>query len=521
MNKFPRRRSPPILHTTPSSVHLRQSQKYEPDPVFLQQQASVQVMGIVNDKEVVKDEVWVRPPIAKKTSMSGLPLHLFGSMRSKSSSKRTKSTKSSTSRFSGFSIAPTIPDMPSFIWRETTDETDEGSTKDSECDDDKHSGRGDRVIGRHSTWLEQDSDIGDPGARPSLTFEEEENWLEQQLGLEQFSPIENEQERRFSQGTGLHSSISSIPSFCLAPSSARAQNLRRHQRYESASSAFSSVPEIPAAPMSPLFPEGHEWYQTLNLGESRPGSYGSEAESARIPIGLQIPSALSPPAAKIPIELQIPSALPPPVTPHMTSRGTPHITPRGTPRQSQSYNWHQRQGSENSIMQARIESIPQNPASHYQGRTSEDSIRWPSTPQSASQEEALRINQERFPPRMSSRIFPPRGSSCVPLPQENGVRFQPYFAAPNLEPSISPRRFWQQKPLPPPPPVARKPLPKGILKKPSSPPETPLPPAPPMPFEPYRVGKKGKEKRDRTSGLPLGMFFGSSSHTSSSSKSSL
>lgn len=351
----------------------------------------------MEEKEAIETEVWVRPPIAKKkSSLSGLPLHLFGSIKSKSSSKRTKSTKSSTSSFSNFSIAHTIPDMPSFIWRETTDETeDEGSMKDSERDDDKHSERGPRMGSSPSTWLEQDSQRGDPGAGPSPTFEEEESWLEEQLSLEQFSPTENEHERRFSQGTGLYSNTSSIPSPRFTPSSAGAQSLRWHQRYESASSArFSGVPGIPAAPLSPLFPEGHEWHQTLNLGESRPSSYVPEPESARIPIGLQLPSTI-----------------PPPVTPHMTPRGTPHITPhmtpRPTPRNSQSHIWHQRQGSENSVMQARIESIPQNPASLYQGRTSEDSIRWPSTPQSALQEEALRINQERFPPRLSSRIFPP------------------------------------------------------------------------------------------------------------------
>lgn len=464
----------------------------------------------MEEKEAIETEVWVRPPIAKKkSSLSGLPLHLFGSIKSKSSSKRTKSTKSSTSSFSNFSIAHTIPDMPSFIWRETTDETeDEGSMKDSERDDDKHSERGPRMGSSPSTWLEQDSQRGDPGAGPSPTFEEEESWLEEQLSLEQFSPTENEHERRFSQGTGLYSNTSSIPSPRFTPSSAGAQSLRWHQRYESASSArFSGVPGIPAAPLSPLFPEGHEWHQTLNLGESRPSSYVPEPESARIPIGLQLPSTI-----------------PPPVTPHMTPRGTPHITPhmtpRPTPRNSQSHIWHQRQGSENSVMQARIESIPQNPASLYQGRTSEDSIRWPSTPQSALQEEALRINQERFPPRLSSRIFPPRGSSRVPLPQDNGVRFQPYYAAPEIVPAISPRRFWQQKPLPRPPPIERKPLPKGILKKPTSLPQLPLPPMPPKPSESSTARRK--EKENRTSGLPLDMFFASSSpRASSSSKSSL
>jgi hypothetical protein len=456
-SKFPRRRSPPIVDRTPISVELPQPQ-YGGET--LQHQRSIQDMGIVEEKAVV-DEVWVRPHIAKKRS-SGLPLNLFGSIKSKSSSKRTKSTKSSISRFSSaFSIAPTIPDMPSFIWRETTDETEDGSVKDSEYDIEKYSERGDPGMGPSPTWLERS----------------EEDWLEEQLNLEQRSPTVDEHDRRFSQ-------ISSIPSPRFGSSLAGAQSLRWHQRYESASSR--GLPETPVVPSSPMFPDGHIWHQAADSDRSR--------QSTR-------PNTISPESARIPIGLaEVPQ-------------------PQPTP----SHIWHQRQGSENSIMQARIESIPQNPASHYQGRTSEDSLRWPSTPASAQQEENLRVNSQAFPPRISSRIFPPRRSSRLPPPADNAVRFQPYRLVddtPISPPAPIPRHFWQ-KPLPRPPPVERKPVPKSILKKPIvkkpvPPPQIPqMPPMPPEPPTPKR-----KEKKNRTSGLPLDLFFGSS-HASSSSRGSL
>ncbi|QDS73988.1 hypothetical protein FKW77_008574 [Venturia effusa] len=523
-SRFHHRHSPPLQNGSPCNVRLEQPQKYECGQALSHYDASEQGTHAIEEKKIEVAELVVRPSIAKKRSLSGLPLHLFGSIKSRSSSKRTRSMKSSVSKLSQFSIVPSIPDMPSFIWRETTDETETDSMKESERDDDKYSERSDLGMGTKTTWYAYDGGSRDPGIAPSPTFEEEEHWLEEQLNLRQLSPTYNGYERRFSQGTGLYSSISSIPSPRFTPSSAHAQNVPWHQRCASSASACTGVPEIPAAPSSPLFPEGNEWFRTFEVGKSRPGSYISEPGSARIPIGLQIPSALSPPEPRSPVELDMPPALPP--APHRSPTGTSHITPLNASRQSQPYIWHQRQGSENSVMQARIESVPQDPASHYQGRTSEESIRWPSTPQSALQEEALRINQERFPPRTTSRIFPPRGSSRVPLPQDNGVRPQPYFAASEIVPPISPRRIWQQKPLPRPPPVERKPLPKGILKKGESPHGILLPPLPSTPIESYRTNNEGrdkekeKEKNSSTIGLPLDMFS-SSSHKSSSSKSSL
>ncbi|KAE9962761.1 hypothetical protein BLS_010051 [Venturia inaequalis] len=450
---------------------------------FSPQQASVQEMDLVEEKEFAKREARLCPPVAKKRPTSGLPLHLFGSVRSSASSKRTKSTKSGTPRLSHFSNAHTIQHVPSFIGRGTIDETDQGSTKDSEPDDNKRSGRGDFGMGSNSTRLDQDIEKGERRVGPSPTLEEEENWLEEQLRQEQCSPTGNEHERRFSQRTELYSSGSSIASPRFASNSARAQSLRWQQRYESVSYNFSGVPEAPAVPSSPLFPEGHDWIQPLNLGESRPSSSVPEPESARLSIGLQMRSALSPP-----------------VTPHMPPRDTPPITPRSTPHRSQS---HGRQQRPMSIMQARIENILSAPASDYEGRTSEDSIRWPSTPETALQEETLRTNQDRFSQRMSALIFPQRSRSRAALPQDNAVRFHPYSAVPEPAPTISPRRFWQQKPLPRSPPEQRMVLSKGVMVQ----------------SAPSR-SVEGKEKENETDGLPLDMFSSSSSRKSSSSESS-
>ncbi|KAE9966884.1 hypothetical protein EG328_008532 [Venturia inaequalis] len=480
---FSRRRSPPIPSKIPSGVHLQPPQRHNYDPDFSPQQASVQEMDLVEEKEFAKREARLCPPVAKKRPTSGLPLHLFGSVRSSASSKRTKSTKSGTPRLSHFSNAHTIQHVPSFIGRGTIDETDQGSTKDSEPDDNKRSGRGDFGMGSNSTRLDQDIEKGERRVGPSPTLEEEENWLEEQLRQEQCSPTGNEHERRFSQRTELYSSGSSIASPRFASNSARAQSLRWQQRYESVSYNFSGVPEAPAVPSSPLFPEGHDWIQPLNLGESRPSSSVPEPESARLSIGLQMRSALSPP-----------------VTPHMPPRDTPPITPRSTPHRSQS---HGRQQRPMSIMQARIENILSAPASDYEGRTSEDSIRWPSTPETALQEETLRTNQDRFSQRMSALIFPQRSRSRAALPQDNAVRFHPYSAVPEPAPTISPRRFWQQKPLPRSPPEQRMVLSKGVMVQ----------------SAPSR-SVEGKEKENETDGLPLDMFSSSSSRKSSSSESS-
>ncbi|TID24061.1 hypothetical protein E6O75_ATG02426 [Venturia nashicola] len=201
-SRFPRQRSRPTLYKTPSSAPLQQSQHHEADSIFLQHQTSVHEMGIVEEKEVAKTETSKDSPFARRSS-SGLPLYLFGSLRSKTSSRRTKSTKSSASMFSRFSIAPTIPDMTSFIWREATDETDEGSTKDSERDYDKNEEGGDPRTGPSTTWLEQDIKRGDLGTGLSPTSEEQQDWLEAQLSLEQLRPTKNEHERRFSQEPSL------------------------------------------------------------------------------------------------------------------------------------------------------------------------------------------------------------------------------------------------------------------------------------------------------------------------------
>jgi len=237
---------------------------------------------------------------------------------------------------------------------------------------------------------------------------EEYNWLEEQLNLEQPSPM-----------SPTFPTSPTMPQYPRRQSSRGPEQSRRVQAMET---EWGS----PQVPVSPLAPQSTSWRQ-------------SQSEDSRQP-----------------------------VSPMVSSHAR-----------------EQSQGSVLSRIRARMSNVPEMP--EWQRRTSEDSF-YPST---LMLDELRRLERTPMPV-----AYPPRTSSHQSYKEAEFSHFKDHMPQTSpTEPSSSQRSsHWEAKPLPRPPPVERKPLPRSILKKPPPPPPELQPPP------------KKKEVKARSSGLPLNMF---------------
>jgi hypothetical protein len=355
---------------------------------------------------------------SQKRRGSGLPLNLFGSIRSKASSSYS-SDQSSTSQ---------ARSAPSFIWRSSTADS---SSKEGSAKEGKDDARTTKTMDEDDAITIKTMGSSKSRIRPSPLRQvnrrsEEYDWLEEQLCLERHSPTRLRGEEI---GDIRRKSVSLQ----------QQQSSQMHQRGGSEDSR--RFPGMSSEPPSPMFPTS----PTMPHTPGRQPSRGSErsrrcSDWNREPENLQVPvSPLDPQSAS-----------------WRQSRASDDSRVPVSPMESQGRGWHRSQRSEDSrISQMRtgLSDVPEVPTWHH-SRPSEDSLGYP------------RLEElQRLPMAPRPALFPPRTSSRQPaLGETEDWRLQDRY-----KPQTSPRdprsSVWEEKPLPT-PRVDRKPVLKGILKPP-------------------------------------------------------